>query len=318
MSDEGAAASLRRDDGRVVEGRGAEEGSDAREHLSVQFAPLGTALPIGVLASVGLAAIAYVNATAAELFGRPERDLLGAGWESAVRSDDRAELVAAMAMVLDTGVRQRVLVTPTAAPHRRLELTLVRLGPTGAATGWLATVDDVSERLRQQARLAFEATHDDLTHLPNRALLLDRLRLAARRLERAEAEAVLAVLFVDLDDFKGINDRFGHAAGDHVLRTTAARLMHTVRAGDTVARLGGDEFVAVCELRSTLEVEPLVERVHAALSEPVALRGEAVATRASVGVLVGRPTGDPEALLSVADEEMYRRKAARRARDGDG
>lgn len=300
---------------------GQEAGSDVpidlRERWAGEFEPLGAALPVGVITVVGMGTAVYLNEAAVALLGRPVDELLGRGWEATVHVDDRPELVAAIAVLLDTGVRQRLVVRTADEPLRSLELTFAVLGSGDDPTGWVATVDDVSERVQAERRLAHDATHDQLTQLPNRALLSDRIRQAGNRLERADADAVLALLFLDLDDFKAVNDRYGHAAGDHVLRTTAARLSHTVRAGDTVARLGGDEFVAVCELGDRSELDGLVARVEAAIETPIHLRDGTVVPHASIGIALATSVDDPDGLLDEADREMYVRKTTR-ARQGAG
>jgi diguanylate cyclase (GGDEF)-like protein/PAS domain S-box-containing protein len=287
-----------------------------REHDIHHFAALGAALPLGVLSAVGMGTVVYANETATEMLGRPESELLGHGWESGIHPDDRPELVAAIALVLDTAARQRILLRPAGDSGRWLEVTLASLGHRDRPTGWIATIDDVSDRVRLEERLAHQATHDELTLLPNRALLADRLRQAGERLERASEDSVIAVLFVDLDDFKGINDQLGHRVGDEVLVEAARRLTRVVRATDTVARFGGDEFVAVCELPTADEVSALVDRVQRSLERPVrALRG-VLGLRASIGVAVAhRGSSDVARLVDLADKAMYDRKAARKRPD---
>jgi diguanylate cyclase (GGDEF)-like protein/PAS domain S-box-containing protein len=290
---------------------------DLRERWAGEFEPLGAALPVGVITAVGMGTAVYLNEAAVALLGRPVEELLGHGWEATVHPDDRAELVAAIAVLLDSGVRQRLVIRTGDEPGRSLELTFAVLGADDDPTGWVATIDDVSERVQAERRLAHDATHDQLTQLPNRALLADRILQAGNRLERAEPGSVLALLFLDLDDFKAVNDRYGHAAGDDVLRTTAARLSHTVRAGDTVARLGGDEFVAVCELTDADELDGLVARVEASVEMPIHLRDGTVTPHASIGIAVATSVDDPDELLDEADREMYVRKTTRATR-GEG
>jgi diguanylate cyclase (GGDEF)-like protein len=152
------------------------------------------------------------------------------------------------------------------------------------------------------------AEHDALTGLPNRVLLLERLRHALSRSLRSEK--TIALLFLDLDRFKAINDTWGHEAGDHVLRTIAARIDESLRPFDTVARLGGDEFVVLCEdvdgEDAALEI---ARRLRASLSRPIDVLGDYVSISASVGVAL--PDGlseDAEELLHAADTAMYRAK----------
>jgi diguanylate cyclase (GGDEF)-like protein len=152
------------------------------------------------------------------------------------------------------------------------------------------------------------AEHDALTGLPNRALLLERLRHALTRSLRADK--TIALLFLDLDRFKAINDTWGHEAGDHVLRTIAARIDESLRPFDTVARLGGDEFVVLCEdvdgEDAALEI---ARRLRASLARPIDVLGDYVSVSASVGVAL--PDGlseDAEELLHAADTAMYRAK----------
>lgn len=190
--------------------------------------------------------------------------------------------------------------------YRWFEVTLRNLIDDRAVGGVLTHFHDVTDRHRAEQDLVHQTLHDTLTDLPNRALLLDRLGHALDRTERSEGPGV-AVLFVDLDRFKEVNDSLGHAAGDALLVEVGARLRSTVRPADTVARLAGDEFVICCEdVTSRTEAVAMAERVLHALREPFAPGGSAVQLGASVGIaLAGRPTDTPETLLRDADTAMY-------------
>jgi diguanylate cyclase (GGDEF)-like protein/PAS domain S-box-containing protein len=169
---------------------------------------------------------------------------------------------------------------------------------------WYAAAKDVTDRMW----LERQALHDPLTKLPNRLLLMDRVHQAQARMHRNEGP--IALLFIDLDRLKAINDNLGHAVGDQVLISVANRLEQTLRDSDTVARLGGDEFVILAEdLDSDTEALAVAERVLHALEEPFQLGSIEVAMSASVGVSVSRdPSADAEDLLRQADVAMYRAK----------
>jgi diguanylate cyclase (GGDEF)-like protein/PAS domain S-box-containing protein len=161
------------------------------------------------------------------------------------------------------------------------------------------------ERLRGEERIRYEALHDPLTGLANRTLLRDRLEQALARSERGDGAT--GVLFVDLDDFKKVNDLYGHAIGDSVLIELGARLRAAVRPSDTVARMGGDEFVVICEQVDEGAAVALGRRVQEAVEVPVMVRGVEHRVSASVGIALGHT--DPEALLGDADTAVYRAKA---------
>jgi len=164
------------------------------------------------------------------------------------------------------------------------------------------------EAARQYEETLHAAEHDGLTGLPNRRTLLGRLQAALLHARRGDR--TVALLFVDLDRFKAINDTYGHECGDEVLRTVAERIGSVVRPGDTVARLGGDEFVVLCEdvvgEDAALEVS---RRLRAALNAPIVLESESVSVTASIGVALPSGAGDTaRALLRDADVAMYRAK----------
>lgn len=173
---------------------------------------------------------------------------------------------------------------------------------------------DITERKQAEEHLAHQAFHDGLTGLPNRVLFLDRLEHALTRAARRQAAA--AVLFLDLDGFKAVNDGLGHDAGDELLLQVAHRLQGCLRAQDTVARLGGDEFTILLEeIGATRETTDLAERILTQLGRPLALRGKEVTVSASIGIAISGPGQASGAdLLRDADMAMYRAKQTGKAR----
>jgi diguanylate cyclase (GGDEF)-like protein len=164
------------------------------------------------------------------------------------------------------------------------------------------------ERKRAEVELAHQAMHDALTTLPNRALFYDRLGQALNRVGRHSA--AVAVLFLDLDRFKLINDSLGHGAGDKLLIAVAERLSNVLRGGDTAARFGGDEFVILCEdVSGERQAIAIAERIADELDAPFTVEGDEVFVRTSVGIaLATEPGARPEALIRDADAAMYRAK----------
>jgi diguanylate cyclase (GGDEF)-like protein len=164
------------------------------------------------------------------------------------------------------------------------------------------------ERKRAEVRLAEQALQDSLTGLPNRVLLLDRLNVALARARRRPTS--VAVLFLDLDRFKTINDSLGHEAGDGLLVEIAARLRAALRPGDTVARFGGDEFLVLCEeLAAEFEAVRVAERALQAISAPLIVAGRAIAISGSVGIAYGsNAAAGAHDLIRQADAAMYRAK----------
>jgi diguanylate cyclase (GGDEF)-like protein len=184
----------------------------------------------------------------------------------------------------------------------------VEVDRAGRPVRILGTTQDVTERELAAGELAFQASHDPLTGLPNRTLFLDRLEHALARSRRSAAR--LAVVFLDLDDFKVVNDTRGHDAGDQLLLALAPRLSAALRPGDTIARFGGDEFVVLCEdLSSDEDGIRIAERMAEACRRPVTIRGQRYEITASAGLAIGRGrAAGASDLLRDADTAMYRAK----------
>ena len=253
----------------------------------------------GIMVVDGDGRIRFANPAACALFGRPMSILAGADFGFPVRAGEVSEIE------LLVGGASRVAEMRTSAGRWNGDPVVV------------VALRDVTGRARALSEiegLAQQALHDPLTGLPNRSLVLDRLRQALARCERSAAS--MAVMFVDLDDFKAVNDRLGHDCGDQVLRSVAQRLRAAVRPADTVGRLGGDEFVVVCEGIGGLgEAQELADRVEAAVAEPCRVENNEVALTASVGLVVtGANTASPRRLLADADAAMYVAKQGGKAR----
>ncbi|MCC6929838.1 MAG: EAL domain-containing protein [Gemmatimonadaceae bacterium] len=188
-------------------------------------------------------------------------------------------------------------------------LLTVASASTGDAPRLMLMLQDVTERKRMEEELTRQAFEDELTGLANRALFRDRLRHALER--RARHHADVAVLLLDLDGFKRVNDSLGHAAGDALLRVVGQRIANTVRAGETVARLGGDEFAIVIEsVRDDEDPQSLAERLLRIISAPITVHGREVAVNVSIGIAVAEPGDDGDAVLRSADIAMYSAKTS--------
>ena len=287
--------------------------SEARFRRAFDEAPIGMAL------GSEDSRLLSVNDAFCALLGRPWAEVVGRLATDFVHSDDLEEAAEILRSGHALGNLDERPVIRLMRPDGSVvwgQISLSRLtgdGPDPDANPLLlAQLVDVSATHEAEARLAHQATHDALTGLPNRTLLLDRLAQAMHRRVRTGGEVV--VLFLDLDDFKVVNDGLGHAAGDEMLVEAAHRLRRCVRPSDTVARLGGDEFVLVCELDRPHEVAALCDRVLGALATPVRIAGQTLVMSGSLGVVIGDDDQEPADLLRDADVAMYRSKADGRGR----
>jgi diguanylate cyclase (GGDEF)-like protein/PAS domain S-box-containing protein len=251
-----------------------------------------------------------VNAALEQAIGRPRAELLGKSDYDMFPPEEAAAFWGADDAVFASGQTSEAEETFTsAAGETRVIVTRKTLLRVGAGRGTLFIVGimaDVTSYHEAAAQSRFLSHHDELTGLPNRLLFHDRLRDAVGQGQRALDQ--IAVLLVDLDGFKAVNDAYGHAAGDEMLRVVARRLIEVVREGDTVARLGGDEFGIL--LRGGPEIEIAVQRVAEALctsvAQPVKLGGSQARVTASVGItFLNRPETAPDELLRQADTAMY-------------
>ena len=239
-----------------------------------------------------------------------------------VHRDDRAAVEAALQHALDTAAPYAIdhrIVRPDGSVRIVHESAEVLLDDKGKPVRMFGSVQDITERkqaeqaLREKdAHLEYIAYHDVLTGLPNRALLMDRMRHAASRADRAGKR--LALLFVDLDRFKAINDSLGHAVGDAVLQAAADRLKTLVREEDTLSRLGGDEFVVLLEgLRDGLDAANVAEKIIHALEKVFVIGNYPLHVSASIGISLYPQDGkDAETLMKHADAAMYRAKESGR------
>ncbi|WP_433077575.1 putative bifunctional diguanylate cyclase/phosphodiesterase [Dactylosporangium sp. CA-052675] len=260
--------------------------------------------------------IQYVTPSIESLLGLRAADVLGLALVELVHPDDRERVGLLLATRPPNGH-----VGPVECRLRRadggfvLTETIGRSVDDGDGSGYLFTTRDITERKALEEQLTHQAFHDGLTGLANRALLADRIHHALER--RGTPYRHIALLIVDLDDFKTINDSLGRAAGDALLRTTADRLRSCLRSADTAARLGGDEFAMLLEhLDDAAEAARVAERVLSAVRRPISVGGREIQPQASVGIALPDPDRPPDAdeLLRNADVAMHMAKRQGRNR----
>jgi diguanylate cyclase (GGDEF)-like protein/PAS domain S-box-containing protein len=236
-----------------------------------------------------------------DLWTDGERDRLAA-FLAEVAASARGRVVGPIELVLETGDRRGTL-----------ECVGSNLADDPAIAGLALNLRDVSERKVLEEQLRKLAFHDPLTLLANRSLFWNRVEHALALAQRTQQH--VAVMFLDLDNFKNVNDSLGHDAGDRLLQAAAQRLVKSTRPSDTVARLGGDEFAILLEgLRNENDVERIAGPISASFSRPLLVDGRETETTASIGVACSRPGDDAEQLLRNADIAMYNAKAAGKAR----
>ena len=281
-----------------------------------RFRQLFDRSPTGVAVIDDSGIISEANQALCELLGRTHQEVVGSSYDSFVHPEERADVRRRREAMKGSnevvgGALRRFLHADGSVRHVRVPITRV------AENGRFITIvsfDDVTAQLEAQRLLEHAAMHDSLTGLPNRRLLSDRLEQALARCRRAEH--AVALLFLDLDRVKQVNDTLGHDVGDQLLMVMAQRLVAAVRAEDTAARIGGDEFVIVCEtVRDADEVTALADRVLEAISQPVVWGEHVVTLTASIGIATSF-TGETAAdeMLRAADMAMYEAKTAGRAR----
>ncbi len=255
-----------------------------------------------------------VNDAYCALSGYTRAELIGQPFTRVIPASSRAMSAQAYAGSLDAGADARgeyEIITKGGRPVTILASTVTLRGRDGRPTR-ASFVVDISARKQMEEHLAHQAHHDALTGLPNRALFGDRLAQALRTADRERTP--VALLLLDLNRFKEVNDTLGHDTGDALLRVVGARLHEVVRAADTVARLGGDEFAALLPATGTDGAIDVAAKLLGALTEPLALEGQSLDVGASIGIAVGPAHGaDAGALLRHADVAMY---SAKRAGDG--
>ena len=260
--------------------------------------------------------VTYQSPTAETIWGFAADGLMGKPLLATVHPDNQFAfddmlklLQAASGSTHSTELRIR----DAAGRWRYVELILTNLLDDPNVAGMVATARDIAQRKAFEAELIQQAFHDSLTELPNRALLTDRLEQAYVRSGRRQGS--VGVLFVDLDNFKLINDSLGHQAGDRLLVEAAKRLQSCVRNEDTVSRLGGDEFVILMELATELKAVQAAERIEQKFTRPFKIEGREFVISVSIGIALGDASqGQFDVLLRNADVAMYRAKSEGRAR----
>lgn len=299
----------------ITERKRAEEALRASE---LRYRQLGEGILHQIWTAHPDGTLDYVNKRALDYFSVSFESLVNNGWRDVVHPDDYPETLRRWKESLQTGepfeVEFRLLRNDGEYRWHVSKATAGR-DADGRIIKWFGTNTDIHEQKESEEKLNYYARHDPLTDLPNRVEFMQHLRHAIKRAHQSE-ESRFAVLFLDLDRFKVINDSLGHIVGDKLLVAIAERLKSTLRPGDIVARLGGDEFTVLLNRTGTRsDVIQVVERLQQRIAEPFSIDGYEVFTTASVGIILSDGSlREPEEYLRDADSAMYRAKDGGAAR----
>ncbi|MEF3695578.1 bifunctional diguanylate cyclase/phosphodiesterase [Desulfolutivibrio sp.] len=260
----------------------------------------------------------YFNTTWLTFFGRPLEEELGRGFTRCIHPEDReqAEAVFATACAARSAFERELRIKTAAGEYRWIsDHGRPFYDLDGEFGGYIGAASDITDRKRMETELRYQALHDPLTNLPNRSLLMDRISRAQERAQR-RPESRFALVFIDLDRFKVINDSLGHLVGDKLLASCGARLNEAVRGLDTLARFGGDEFIVLLEeIVSLGEAIKIVKRIRDRLKFPFVIEDKELWVTASFGIVLGGPRPmRAEELLRNANIAMYDAKKLGRNR----
>jgi len=251
----------------------------------------------------------FINISASDRLGYSRDELLGQNYRFTTADDDLGNILAAFNEVYTTGIPNKCFINKSVCRDGSTVIVESSIGllrnEYGEVTGFNSVGRDITERKAMEQQLADMATHDFLTGLPNRLLLHDRLHVALAQAHRNKNK--LAILTLDLDRFKAVNDTHGHHVGDELLKAVGQRLTGIIRSGDTVARMGGDEFLLLMpELHQTDSVSSIISKIVEAFKGPFIIEGHRLCASVSIGIAIYPDDGmDMETLMRKSDSAMY-------------
>jgi diguanylate cyclase (GGDEF)-like protein/PAS domain S-box-containing protein len=274
-----------------------------------RFRSLATSSPIGIIEATEGGWVTYANRRICEIAGVDKAALMGMGWIASVHPEDRPELLGKINFAeaaSEVNIRFRLQ-----RPNGKVRHVRMSAAPKAAdlASDYVVTIEDVTDEVLANEELTRQALFDPLTDLPNRPMFLMRLRQELA--ERRRSNVSIAVLFLDLDRFKLVNDSFGHDAGDTVLREVSRRFLATIRGDEVAARFGGDEFMfLIKDVHHATDALGVAQRLLDALTPPIDYEGGKLSITASIGVVVARRGQLAEHVLRDADTAMYHAKSS--------
>ena len=290
----------------------------AMRESELRYRQLGEGILHQIWTADGTGKLDYVNGRTLEYFDRPLAQVVGDGWRDRVHPDDLDECVRRWTRSMATGEHYETefrLMRHDGEYRWHVAKATAGRDEAGRIDKWFGTNTDIHDQKSSEEKLNYYARHDPLTHLPNRAEFMNQLRISVDR-SKSSPGYTFAVLFLDLDRFKVVNDSLGHVIGDKLLVAIADRLKTCIRPGDVVARLGGDEFTILLNRTGGIDdVVKVAERLQTNIGEPFKLANYEVFTTASVGVIMSDDMHrEPEDFLRDADAAMYRAKESGKAR----
>jgi diguanylate cyclase (GGDEF)-like protein/PAS domain S-box-containing protein len=279
----------------------------------LRFRALAMSVPIAIFQLTNDGFCEFVNQRWTELTGQPMGEAVGTGWINVIDRTDQLKLLGVQGGNASTGVMDLKLHGHN-GQHRSIIGRWSALFDTeGQRTGFVGTMEDVTERKTLEERLVHQATHDSLTGLPNRVILNEHLSHSLAKSKRTHER--VGVIFCDLDRFKIVNDSLGHETGDRLLKAVARRMGSALRETDVVGRFGGDEFVVLVTGPDDSAIRDAADRLQAIFTKPFDIGlGRPYTSSGSIGIALSTPESTPETLLRDADVAMYRAKERGRGR----